>query len=158
MTQKNSTDDVVAVEAHSEIKEILGKEVELSKVFSKEKIIACQKIINSAKNNFFDTAKKELSELKKLLKSNIDSQNDDEDIIKPLASIRSQAETLGFILITQVCDYIIKYYESETMDNKKRIRIIDKLVDTLKLAFDQKIKDDGGPLGKELLLNLRKIK
>jgi len=154
---KKKDDSVTHYEAYSAIRDIIGN-IPLSQIFTKDKIKACQKIIDTEKDNFFNNAEKELELVDKIFKKAKGKAHEYlQEIIPHISSIKSHSEALGFSLITEICSYIIENYDSKKIDPEKRVKILSTLFEGLKIAFHKKIKDDGGKTGKELLLSLQSI-
>lgn len=147
---------VYAYEPDQTLKELIGKSTIMADIFTKEKIAACQKLIEDAKKSFFDTAKPDMDMISTLAmdkKSPEDYRGFCKQLFTPVTNIKSQANVFGFPLISSVCKYLLEYAEIG-IANKLTLRdtfLIDKLIEALQRAFEQKIVDAGGAIEKELV-------
>lgn len=140
--------EVIAYEPDDTLRQILGPEVDLRKVFSPEKIAAVQKIIDDARDEFFINELPSVQKLREIVSA--------EDPAKFLTirnicwDIRSQARIFGFTFISNLCAQIVESTENQDTPAKTRYLIITKFVDALVMAVTHKVRDEGGGLEKEL--------
>jgi chemotaxis protein histidine kinase CheA len=136
----------------------------LEKLFTKEKIEACQEMIDTAKASFFDAAQADMDAINVLSKDK-KFENDNpgfcRQLYRPVRNIRGQAKIFGFPLIDRICGYLEEYCESSASSQKMTARdvfLIGKLVEALQRAFEQKIVDEGGAIEKELIDTIEKAR
>lgn len=152
-----NTHVVYAYEPDQTLREMIGKSTQLADIFTKEKIAACQKLVDDAKQSFFDTAQADMDTMSGLVKNKARADNYQEfcrQLFQLANNIKGQAEVFGFPLITRVCKYLTEYTESGASANRMTARdifIIIKLVEALHRAFQEKIVDAGGAIEKELI-------
>lgn len=154
---KSDANIVYAYEPDQTLRQLIGKSTILADIFTKEKIAACQKLVDDAKSSFFDTAQPDMDTISALVKNKALTNNYQElckQLFQPLSNIKGQAEVFGFPLITRVCKYLIEYCESSASAKSMAARdifIITKLVEALRRAFQEKIVDAGGTIERELI-------
>lgn len=148
---------VYAYEPDRSLSDLVGRSTVLTDIFTKEKIAACQKLVEDAKSSFFETSREDMLAIEKLAKSKVlekDYQEFCKQLFHPATHIKGQAEVFGFSLISKVCKYLIDYCEESASVQRVTARdviIIGKLVEALQKAFNEKIVDTGGALEKELV-------
>lgn len=139
---------VTAIEPDRTLKKIIGENVDLKTVFTPAKIKACQKIIDDARNEFFDNELPKIDYIRSFLRSNDDSSFQKIELI--VNDMRSQAKIFGFPFIVLACSHIIAFCEDYTKKADTRRLIISKFVDLLYIALRNKVRDEGGGLEKEM--------
>jgi hypothetical protein len=139
------------------LKELIGKCTLLADIFTSEKIAACQKLINDARNSFFNSAVADMHVIKSASQKH-HSVGDYKSLCRilyqPVCNIKGQAEAFGFSMIGRVCKYLIEYCEGKHFGNgtvAKDMFIMTKLVEALERAFEEKIVDSGGAIERELI-------
>jgi len=153
MDQKNTADHyVLALPPDKSLKKMIGEHVNLGDLFTPEKIKACQKLIDMARDEFFEEEKPKVEQMRHILKAN--NQKALSDIEKMIQDIKGQARIFGFSFIVLVCNHILDFADDQTKSIERRILIIARFVDVLFIAMSHKIKDDGGALEKELKIIL----
>jgi len=159
--QKDST--VYAYSADRTLRDLLGKSTALSDIFTQEKIKSCQKLLDKAKEGFFETAQDDMNTIVSLVGNKVFDENYQElckELFQPLSNIKGQAELFGFSLIARICKYLIEYCEKSSdiqQTTVKDIFIITKLVEALQKSFSEKIIDAGGVIEKELILIIEQV-
>ena len=147
--QAVAQEDVMIEEADFALRDLLGPDIELRKVFTQEKIKDCQKIIDEAREEFFTDEIKKVLEIRKLV------QTQDEKLFKEIAllgqDLKSQARLFGFGFISNICAQIIFYAETDVKNIKTRFTVISKFVDALDQAMKHRLKDETGQLEKNLM-------
>lgn len=155
MTKSKPNNAPIAYEPDRSLRDLIGQDVSLTDIFTKEKIANCQKMVDEAKGSFFENSKQDVLAVIALSKKKELQKNFPEfcsRLFQPICNIKGQAELFGFSLIAQVCRYLLEYCEnsnSSTMTSKD-VLIVDKLVEALARAYDDKIIDAGGALESEL--------
>lgn len=160
---KNNHNTVYAYPADRTLRDLIGKSTALSDIFTEEKIKACQKLVDEAKSEFFNTAQDDMNTIIGLVDNKVFDDNYRElckELFQPLSNIKGQAEVFGFSLIARICKYLIEFCEKSSdveQTTVKDIFIITKLVEALQKSFSAKIIDSGGVLEKELVLIIEQV-
>lgn len=140
--------EIVAYEPDDTLRQILGPDVDLKKVFSPDKIAAVQKIIDDARDEFFINELPQVKTLQDIIKTNDPAKL---VLIRNICwDIRSQARIFGFSFISNLCAQIVDFTGHEATPVKTRYLIISRFVDALAVAITNKVRDEGGGLEKEL--------
>jgi hypothetical protein len=146
----------IAYEVTSSIKQELGDDFLLSEFITPDKIQSCALLLKQASDEFFTEALADLVHLEQLLA--IDPEpNELRQFQIYIQNIQAFAKVLGFTLITEICVHSVVAINNDRLTLEKKRGLIKKLVETLRLAFDQRIRDDGGAIGKAILESLRKL-
>jgi hypothetical protein len=148
--------EATAVEPDRTLRNLVGPQTVLTSIFSREKIEACQKTIDEARDTFFDTAREELAQLEALAAAPPGDESWFESAAAHAGNIKGHAEMFGYHLVVSICQHIVGYGEpSPHTPVVRRLLIID-LIKMLHLAVAEKIIDHNGILGQKLLASLRK--
>ncbi len=142
------TEYITAVEADTSLKKIIGEEVDLNRLFSPEKISACQKIIDDARNEFFQNELPKVEIIKKLMRD--DETKIDYKVSEIVNDMRSQAKIFGFPFIVLACTHILSFYDDTAKPLGVKHKIISRFVEILHIAIKNKVRDEGGDLEKEM--------
>jgi len=157
-TEDKDDETVIAYEPDFALKKTIGEDVKMSEIFTPEKIAECQKIIKDASASFFEAAQNDLNKLEEALKNaKIATDNGNaffEDAGQTATNLKGQAELFGFWLINNSCLQIIACCKSPQDPVSTRMSLIKELFSALHLAIQKRIMDDGGDVGKALLLAL----
>lgn len=157
----NQTGTVLAYEAYSEIRQMIGNDVALRDIFTEERIKSCSGLIDRARRGFFEVTRTELNMLDQFAAAPVVAESEGRNFVAAIAAhagnIKGQAEMLGFSLIARICTQIIYACTTGQQRQDLRRQLIVKMVETLRLAYREEITDDGGPVGQELLVQLNKI-
>lgn len=154
---------VRAYEPENKLRGMLGEDVDLRRdVFTADKIAKSQQVIDTAVANYFaDTA----SEVKQMADCCAAIERGDANAMQLVRSIadiamrmKGQSETLGFTLVAKVSSSLYQYGLERAVISEHTPTIIRKHVDSLRVAFAQELKGDGGALGAELITSLEKLK
>lgn len=156
-----NNDTVIAFEPYSEVRQLIGNEVKLNEIFTEDRIQACAKLISVARNAFFDITSSEMNMLERLAAAPHVNEDETANFIAGIAAhannIKGQAEMLGFTLITRICTHLAKACHTSNQSYAVKRLLIIKMAETLRQAYKLKITDDGGPVGKEIMLQLDRI-
>lgn len=160
MSDPKDTSPVLAYEANCELRNAVGEDFRMAEFITDEKIEACEALLQQATDDFFTDAATDLQQLEKLTivpaEANDVRVTDDQLLETHIYNIKSLAKVLGFTLITEVCVHFISTIHGDSLPEQKRLALLQKLTETLRLAFNRRIRDDGGSTGKALLASLRK--
>jgi hypothetical protein len=152
-------DVTIAYEPDFALKKLIGKDVDLTDIFTPEKIEACKKLVEDARASFFVNAQSDLAKLEKAIrtftKSSLKEEAFFEEISCTVRNIKGQVELFGFILINKICVQLIECCKSSSEPLSTRFSLTKELVKALKLAVHNSITDDGGETGKALLSDLQ---
>lgn len=138
--------EIKIYEPESDLREIIGADAQLRNLFTPEKIASCQKLIDISRNEFFDTAYKQLKVLLDFFQSDL---QDFSKILIPVENIKAQAKIFGFPFIVNVCSHISDYCQDGDLSEKK-LEVVKKLIEALTVTLKNKVTDEEGTLNKEL--------
>lgn len=147
--QKIEKDDVIMEDPNFLLRDLLGPDVELRKIFTPEKIKDCQKLIDEARDEFFLDEIKKVAEIKKI--ALLGDENALKSIVFLGQDLKSQARLFGFGFIANICTQIIFYAETNEKSFPARLNIISKFLDALEHAMKHRLKDETGQLEKNLM-------
>lgn len=156
MKKSADTSPVTAYEVHSSFRQEMGPGFLLSEFITQDKIEACTNLLQEASDAFFTDALADLQQLEAIMAAP-PVAGEHEQVNIYVHNIKALAKVLGFTLITEICVHCVSALNSDQLSDKKRRALLEKLVETLSLAFSQRIRDDGGEAGKAILLSLRKL-
>lgn len=152
-------DEVTATTGHTELKKVLGADFKLSRMVTKETIAACDTMLQAAAADFFTDSLPDLHSLTAISKTPahaIAVEPAKDQLLQHTYNIKSHAKMLGFTLITDICSHIVNIMNSPKLNEEKRQQLILQLVSGLRVAFEHKIRGDGGPVGLEIRNKLEK--
>lgn len=151
---------VVGYEPYSEIRKIIGDDVVLSDIFTADRILACAKLIETARETFFEITEPELSFLERIVVTPVSKEEEYDKLNAGIAmharNIKGQAEMLGYSLIGRICGHIDAYCGTAHHAQKLKSTLLVKMVETLRLAYRRKITDEGGVIGQKILASLHR--
>jgi hypothetical protein len=137
--------------------EMLG-DVSLSILFTPEVMQAAQSLVDEARLDFFKTLQPLLDQLRIPVYDQKDGAKDiDADfcvMVDILNTIRDEARLLGFPFIVNISTHMLKLFNSTGYHMPKSRALMTHLETVLRLAFSEKIQDEGGEIGKNLLSSL----
>ena len=138
---------------------LIGKHIDLEdKIFTKEKAELCQQMINEASGSCFEQNAEAPARLTKLCDAMVSGQGDIPVLYKKMASeafaLKSQSDSLSFDLIADVALSLSNYCNHRKVFEDAHENVVRKHIDTLNVAFSQKLEGDGGETGKQLLAAL----
>lgn len=156
MTKINTSKDeeVLAYEPGGQIKQVLSEGFQMGTHLTKERVDACQGILDEAARAFFDHGLEDVVALEALLASHSPEHVDDNFFTRVQShahNLRGQSQILGFTLITKISGHMIESIALTQVTDAKKYRLVQRITEVLHLAFAEKIQDAGGPKGVELL-------
>lgn len=157
MSYKKQQETVLAHAPNMAMRNIIGKSTSLDQIFTAEKIQQCQVMIDHAQAAFYDNAQSDLHDIKRLLQKTQYQQNPvllAQKLIRPFSSIKMQADTFDYPLVSRICHYVLEYCDDFQQDQTNHIHIIFKLIDALILVFDRRLSDKHRTLEKELMQSI----
>lgn len=146
-----------AYEPDRSLQELIGKSTKLMDIFTKERIANCQKMVDEAKNSFFDTSQSDIRIIEAATVNSLTQENYGavcQQILIPVLNIHGQARIFSFSLIASICEALIEYCEASDASHnvrKKDIYIVTKLIEALNRAISERILDPSGILERELV-------
>jgi hypothetical protein len=149
--------DTLAYEPDYSLVQSLGGESEFSQIFSKKNISKCQALINAARDDFFNSCRPVVDEILQLEKQHPATNAQLTAIGRHACSLGQQAEALQFPLIYKLCDYLLEICLAGDRISAKHRSLLKDLVSMLDLACRERIRDDGGPISREILKVLDKL-
>ena len=149
-------------EADSTLHGKIGKHIDMRQdVFTSDKLAQCQQLIDDAVNVFFTDNLPKVTQMVALLdkmKQGGDQQKLSAYELSQMAlSLKSQSETLGFVLVTNVIHSLYRYCSSRSEFSDANLTVLSKHLETLNVAFHNTLKGDGGDTGKELMKSLEQL-
>jgi len=143
------------------LKKMIGEDVNIKEVFSEESVAKAQKSIDKHQDSFLDWASQDIALLNEYYAKSVESPSSREAAIIAIEEIadrlKSQAGTFNFGLATLVAKSLEKFCNLHPNPHNDHLVVIRKHIDTLTVIFNQKIMDDGGAIGNELLDSLSKL-
>jgi hypothetical protein len=157
VSNTTATTEVAMYDVQLSISQELGEGTTLASFITPEKIAACNAIVQQATDDFFSEA---LSDLERLetLSDQPSSPACMEQLRSSIYTIKSFAKVLGFTLITETCVHCLAAIDNEKLTDKKKRALLAELVKILRVAFDHRIRDDGGAMGNAMLMSLRTLR
>lgn len=148
-----------AVESKNNLRDIIGKDVDLTKVFSLEAINECQTMINAAQQNFFDDALAYLAaidaECKQAELTPEQASLSLRKIIQNALRIRSLMESTGLIFGFEVAQSLCESLHGINVPSAANWMVIRKHMDVLERVLKDKEKSNDDPIAKDMLEGLR---
>ena len=155
---EDTVEPVLMYEANCSLIADVGEDFKIASFITEEKIKSCETLLEKASEDFFDDAEVDLQALERMTRELTAEtiETHAHQMETHAYNIRSLAKVLGFTLITEICIHLVGTISSKKLSAEKRKAILQSLVGALRLTFMQRIRDDGGAVGKELLNSLRK--
>ncbi len=154
MSTTPPADEVTAYEPNCAMKRKLGQSFALGALVTEEVISACETLLSDASASFFQEAETDVAALEQLLLSPLEKPGMIDQLQTHAYNIKSHAKVLGFSFITEICVQLIATIVSRKLAPEKKRPLLLKLVQALRLAFTQQVRDDGGAAGQELQAKL----
>jgi hypothetical protein len=151
-----------ATEPDPTLKNMVGGTLGMGDIFSPENIKSCQAIIDTARDQFFDTALPTLEKIRTIVKNAEGALTKDEleDIFQNVRSMKMHAATLKYPFIVGICEHLEYICTSPQQVSKAKAdysQLVHSLVETLHLSFQQKIVDEGGEIGRGIIESLNML-
>ena len=151
------TSPVIIYDVKNSIRLELGEGTTLSEFITPEKIAACNALVEQAANDFFTEALDDLEKLETLSQQKA-ANSSIEQLRASIYTIKSFAKVLGFTLITETCVHCLAAIDNDRLPEKKKRALLGELVKILRVAFNHRIRDDGGAMGNAMLDSLRTLR
>lgn len=157
MSNNQPQDDVIlAYEPDLSLQKMIGDGVQFKDILTPELRQACQKLIDDARDAFFDEEKPHVEEIRKLAKAG--DVRDLPKIAGIASEIRAQAKIFGFSFICNLCEQIVSFALLPGKSAEKKFLVLSRFIDALYIAMIQKMRDEGGALEKELNMSVEYLK
>ncbi len=98
------------------------------------------------------------SGLDKLRGPDADVEAECKNMFRMAIDMKGQGGSFGYLLITAVADSLMKFIENKTEVNEFDIEVIAAHLGAMRAVFTEEIKDDGGPVGEQLMDGLFQLK
>lgn len=152
-------DTVTAQTPNYSLKEKLGEDVNIKDALTDDAIAGAENIIKQTQNDFFKDAKSDLDTMEELYANAVKNPEADAKPVKKIEqrafSLKGQAETLGFDLLSHACkslyDFCSKHFKN---GDEEQLIVIRKHLDTLKVIIKEEMRGDGGKTGSALIESL----
>lgn len=145
-----------------ELKEKIGKNINLKEIFTPERIAAAQQAIDDTQAEFVEWAHKDLVELEHTYRTisadpvNAPASRIDK-VSKIAFSLKCQSGTFGYPLGSAVAKSLYRYTVNHGKYNSDNLIVLRKHIDALHVIFQQNIQGEGGAMGDELMGSLEKL-
>lgn len=144
------------------LKQKIGPNVDLSKIFTPERIAAAQKTIDETQKEFVQWAEKDLVELEHAFKAlERDSSHSDSGKIEKIRkigfSLKCQAGTFGYDLGSEVANSLYLFMMKHAALTNDQMVVVRKHIDALQIIFHENILGDKDATGIELMDNLTRL-
>ena len=154
--------EVKAFDPQKKLKDKIGKDVNLRKdIFTPEQIAKTQEVLDEAAAGFFHDAVADLERVHRACGQIEDGKGNVKALVKEIGHkatvMRGQSEALGFELVAKVSASLSDYCKTHSFTHETAIVVIRKHIDTLRVAFHEKLEGDGGQTGDELIQSLNKL-
>lgn len=164
MTSLNddNNDSVRVLPPSFSIKEKIGMNVNLSEIFTPERIAAAQNIIDETQAEFVDWATKDLVDLehayRHIAKDTAGTPASRVEKVRKIAfSLKCQSGTFGYPLGSDVAKSLYRYTTEHGKFTNDNLIVLRKHIDALQVIFQQNIQGEGGAMGDELMDSLEKL-
>lgn len=149
-------------EADTKLHGKIGKHIDLRQdVFTVSKLAECQQLIDDAVAVFFKDNLPNIDQMGLLLDRMKQETGPRKELAAELSqmalSLKSQSETLGFVLVSNLINSLYRYSSSRKDFTEANLTVISKHLETLKVAFHNNLQGDGGATGKELMKSLEQL-
>jgi len=133
-----------------------------SLAFDDSMVSAIEEKISEMEGDYADWVSESIREMNKAHKGMIDDLSASDQYMATInrvaLELRGQGGIFGYPLITQFGKSLYETTMPGTEPGEKLLELIDAHFDLIKVVMSQKIKGDGGTIGRELLNNLTKAK
>lgn len=144
-------DEVIEYKPDFSLKEKIGKDINMSEIFTKDVIENSQQVINKTQKDFLKWVENDLKTLENAYLALTKNQaGDKENLIevkRAAFSVKAQAGTFGFDLGSAVAKSLYDFCEGQYKEDPSHLIIICKHLDTLKTIFHHGVVGDGGKVG-----------
>lgn len=96
--------------------------------------------------------------LDKLRSGTKDMKAEIADMFRMAIDMKGQGGSFGYILITAIADSLMKFIEGRTEVNEFDREVIAAHLGAMRAVFSEEVRDDGGPVGEQLMDGLYKLK
>lgn len=96
--------------------------------------------------------------LDKLRADGTDHTAELKDMFRVALDMKGQGGSFGYILITAIADSLMKFIEDRTEANEFDLEVIAAHLAAMRAVFSHEVRDDGGPVGEQLMDGLFKLK
>lgn len=153
--------DVLIIPPDRSLKKLIGEDVDIHQIFSKERVEKAQNVINEHKTQFAEWVRNDLKTLadchRNAAARPADCHSDIQLLGRTAFVIKSQAGTFGFPLATQIAKSLTDFCRDHPLPNVEQLLVMRKHIDALMAVFQNQIMGDGGAIGAELTDGLLKL-
>lgn len=143
-----------------DIKKAIGEDISAREIFTDKLIEYAQTELQAKENDFIGWASEDILHLEQafaMLTRNPENAKAQEMLAQAAYSIKGQAGIFGYDLGTEVGGMLVDYLNGQPKLNADNLVVVRKHIDTMAVIFNQKIKETGREIGKELIVSLRKL-
>ncbi len=118
--------------------------------------------MSNLSTEYADWANEDLQNLEaglvKLSAPDADVEGECNEMFRMAIDMKGQGGSFGYLLITAVADSLMKFIENRTEVNEFDIEVITSHLGAMRAVLTEEIKDDGGPVGEQLMDGLFQLK
>ena len=96
--------------------------------------------------------------LAKLRADDTDQAAELKDMFRMALDMKGQGGSFGYLLITAIADSLMKFIENRTEVKEFDLEVIAAHLGAMRAVFSNEVRDDGGPVGEQLMDGLFKLK
>lgn len=149
--EQQTDDEVIEFKPDFSLKEKIGKDINISEIFTKDVIENSQQVINKTQKDFLKWVENDLRNIENSLSALSKNQEAGaqylQEVKRAAFSVKAQAGTFGFDLGSAVAKSLYDFCETMYRNDPGHLIIIRKHADTLNTIFHQGVVGDGGKVG-----------
>lgn len=151
--KKPTQSNVKIIKADYKLKNKIGANVDLKKIFTEEKIKQANNIIEANNDEIVESLTKQMNVLRGYKGKNL-SYNELRTVQDVSLTIKSNAGMANYPLASAIARSLFIFIENKQALSSEDIIVMDAHIDSLNGVFTNKITDDGGTIGTEILKSL----
>lgn len=135
-------------------------DITAAQIINELAVAQAQTDLLSAEDDFIDWAREYIAELELAfqdLQRKPTSRNARRLMIDAAYSVKSQAGVFGYQLGTEVAGLLMDYLSSRRTYGSNSLIVVGKHIETIKILFREKIKDEGQDVAGEMIASLKKL-
>lgn len=150
-----------ATQTKNTLRDKIGKNVQMSQIFTPDVLKECQDMINTAQDDFYSNALDYLSLIEAENKQAQVTPEQSELSVRKIAQtafqLKSLMEALGLIFGFEVAQSLYQFAHATKKANSQTLMVISKHVDVLHVVLRDKDKSDKNPIAREMIDSLSKL-
>lgn len=157
----HDTDDARILEPDFSLKRKIGEDIDVSRIFTPERIAEAQQAIDDKKEEFLEWASKDLAALDEAYRdftaAPVAAFFELDHMRRLSFSLKCQAGTFGFGLASEIARLLHQYLMQHSEFTENHLLVTRKHIEALRAVLVGKIQGNGGQTGKELLAHLKML-